>query len=647
MTDNSEYEQFLQTHEFQLVLNNIPKHFYRRLYEKMKNEIFDSGSYFQLCPVDDDDEDLEEVFNPERRYYVSTLENVVLDPNNDENAIFLIDHAWTYRIKEARSNLINIPNLYERMAALMNIDTETKEDGIELILQRMWKYNQTYTMTSTQIDPQKDCEEAYEPFWYIMDELGSSIRHSSTNANVCCTSFFFAPSQTMFSLFYPIVRIDQPYSEIFRNFVYDNNDTLDRNIRLLIWRHINDRKLILRNLMIENSPELFNKKLENNIEIYEKCHKNDLYDKKPIKIEAKKIDQDRIWKVYTDHDLVTQYLTDKHYQLVDDPEQADLIFVMKQLQDFRHEILEEKLVNQFPFENLITNKELLALVARRWKSLNNPTSTDSDPYVDSQGSPPWLATTFNLTYELTQFAVYFQYREDQHLDNTWIIKPINLTRSIDMSVTNSLDMILRLPESGPKIACKYVSSPVLLKIPEMEGNGVKFDVRYVLLLRSIRPLKLYVHKIFWLRFANKPYSLNELDDYETHFTVMNYRPNAFLRQMNCETFISMYNEQHGHKEEPWSAVEQRIFQMFREIFQCATIEEVPLGIDSCSSSRALYAADLMLDIVDNKVQPKLLEINFTPDCHRACTFYPNFYNQVFNVLFRDITDEQDVIDISQ
>lgn len=215
-----------------------------------------------------------------------------------------------------------------------------------------------------------------------------------------------------------------------------------------------------------------------------------------------------------------------------------------------------------------------------------------------------------------------------------------------MSVTNSLDMILRLPESGPKIACKYVSSPLLLQIPEMDGNGVKFDVRYVLLLRSLRPLKLYVHKIFWLRFASKPFSLTELDDYETHFTVMNYRPNAFLRQMNCQTFIGMYDEQHGRSGQTWSVVEQRIFQMFREAFQCATENEPPMGVGSCHSSRALYAADLMLEMVDDQVQPKLLEINFTPDCHRACTFYPNFYNQVFNVLFRDVTDEQDVIDIS-
>jgi tubulin--tyrosine ligase-like protein 12 len=176
-----------------------------------------------------------------------------------------------------------------------------------------------------------------------------------------------------------------------------------------------------------------------------------------------------------------------------------------------------------------------------------------------------------------------------------------MTRSIDMSVTNLLDMILRLPESGPKIACKYVSTPILLTIPQIEGNGVKFDVRYVLLLRSIRPLKLYVHRIFWLRFANKPFSLEELDDYETHFTVMNYRPNAFLRQMNCETFISMFNEQYGPAGHSWSTVEESIFQTFREAFHCATIEEPPLGMGSCLASRALYAADLMLDL-DTKTQ---------------------------------------------
>ncbi|UJR21927.1 hypothetical protein I4U23_024996 [Adineta vaga] len=642
--DDNAYKQFLQTHQLQLIFNSIPKHLYRRLYEKMKNEIFDSGKYFQLCPVDDDDDELEKSYNPERRFYVSTLENVVLDPEKDENAIFLIDHAWTYRIKDARNDLYSISQLYERMTSLMNVNSDVKDDGIELILQRMWKFNQTYTLTSTQIDPNLDVEAAQEPYWYIMDEFGSSIRHSSTNANVYCTSFFFEPTQTMFTLLYPIVRIEQPYTEIFRNYVYDNSSTLDRNIKLLPWHRVGFRKTILRSLTIENCPDMFTKKLQNSVEIFEECHKNDHYDKIPIHNERKTLDSNRILKVYTDHDLIKQYLTDEHYQLIDSSDQADIIFTKKLIDDFRQETLDTTLVNQFPFENIITNKELLALVSRRWKALYSSTTINDDPYIDSHGSPPWLPTTFILTYELPQFAVYFQYREDQQIDNTWIVKPINLTRSIDVSVTNLFDMVIRLPESGSKIACKYVSTPVLLKMPDLNDEGVKFDVRYVLLVRSVRPLKLYVQKIFWLRFANKPFSLKTFDDYETHFTVMNYRVNAELRQMDCETFVGLFNEQHGGN---WSMIEQRIFQMFREVFHCATIEEPPLGIGSCISSRALYAADLILEWNDkNQIQPKLLEINFTPDCHRACTYYPNFYNQIFNVLFRDQIDDHDVIDIS-
>ena len=202
-----------------------------------------------------------------------------------------------------------------------------------------------------------------------MDELGSSIRHSNANANVNCTSFFFEPTQTMFTLLYPIVRIEQPYTEIFRKFVYDNGNTLDRNIKFLPWQRVNYRKTALRSLTIENCPDIFTKKLQNNTEIFEECHKNDLYDIPSVQFDSKKIDKDRIWKVYTDHNLIKQYLTDQHYQLIDNPDQADIIFIRKQISDFRHETLHNTLVNQFPFENIVTNKELLALVARRWKSL--------------------------------------------------------------------------------------------------------------------------------------------------------------------------------------------------------------------------------------------------------------------------------------
>ncbi|CAF4220919.1 unnamed protein product, partial [Rotaria sordida] len=69
----------------------------------------------------------------------------------------------------------------------------------------------------------------------------------------------------------------------------------------------------------------------------------------------------------------------------------------------------------------------------------------------------------------------------------------------------------------------------------------------------------------------------------------------------------------------WSSIEQRIFEICREIFHSATVEEPPFDIGPCLSSRASYATDLILELKhnNNKIQSKLLEINFTPNCQHA------------------------------
>lgn len=36
-----------------------------------------------------------------------------------------------------------------------------------------------------------------------------------------------------------------------------------------------------------------------------------------------------------------------------------------------------------------------------------------------------------------------------------------------------------------------------------EVGLVKFDIRYVILLKSADPVEAYVYNVFWLRFANK------------------------------------------------------------------------------------------------------------------------------------------------
>jgi tubulin--tyrosine ligase-like protein 12 len=134
-----------------------------------------------------------------------------------------------------------------------------------------------------------------------------------------------------------------------------------------------------------------------------------------------------------------------------------------------------------------------------------------------------------LKTELDKFVSFFQSREFKQLDNHWIVKPWNLARGLDMHVTKSLHHILKLQFSGPKIVQKYLEDPVLFDRPEI--GRVKFDIRYILLLSSVEPLKVYAYDRFWLRFANQKFELNKYDVYEKHFTVMNYNE-AHLEQVS-------------------------------------------------------------------------------------------------------------------
>lgn len=53
----------------------------------------------------------------------------------------------------------------------------------------------------------------------------------------------------------------------------------------------------------------------------------------------------------------------------------------------------------------------------------------------------------------------------------------------------------------PQVVSKYIESPVLF-LREDVGR-VKFDIRYIVLLRSVKPLTLFVYDVFWLRFSNR------------------------------------------------------------------------------------------------------------------------------------------------
>ncbi|NXV91902.1 tubulin--tyrosine ligase-like protein 12 isoform X2 [Calonectris borealis] len=608
---------FVALHGAALRASRVPARYWESLCRKLRGEVFDAGDYFGIMQVEEvdeeeeGDEEMEEELkkkpNPgnEPCFKVIVTNESGLQASNP-NSIFLIDHAWTYRVEHARQQLLHVPGLLHRMTNLMGIDFHGEipdEGSVEQVLQEMWKYNQTYQIS------QGTAEEKV-PVWYIMDEFGSRIQHSD-QPSFATAPLFYMPQQIAYTVLWPLRDLETG-DEVTRDYAYGETDRLIRKCVLLPW--VANEVLDVNCFTPEPSDEHYQAILAENKE------------KLPIAINPPVYDKDKVFKVFTDIQQVLNNLTHPRFVFTDNEGEADILYNFSHFKDYRKlsEERPEVMLNQFPCENLLTVKDCLASISRR---------------AGGPDGPRWLPRTFNLQTELPQFISYFQQRNRRGEDNHWICKPWNLARSLDTHITNSLNNIIRHRESSPKVVCKYIENPVLFHREDV--GMVKFDIRYVVLLRSIKPLKLYIYDVFWLRFSNRAFSLDDLDDYEKHFTVMNYAPGVTLKQVHCEEFIPLFEKQ--YPEYPWTTVQANIFKAFAELFQVASAKPAPLGICDYPSSRAIYAVDLMLKWDTSRdgkkmMQPQILEVNFNPDCDRACKYHPTFFNDVFSTLFLDETD---------
>ncbi|XP_060067789.1 tubulin--tyrosine ligase-like protein 12 [Ylistrum balloti] len=618
------FQKFIENHFNQLQSSGVPQIHWKSLYVKLKEEVYDAGESFKmLCyEMESDDEETEENKEPGEdevinyKWMIEAMKDVQKD---DPNSIFLIDHSWSYRVEEARKHLQTIPGLLQRMASLMAVKVSGRSNSqIEKdILTEMWRFNQTYSFGH--------CERGDKdsmPVWYIMDEFGARIQHSESPT--CRTApFYWIETKMTYTLMWLLEDVEDG-DEMTRDYVEAEEDADIKKAKLYSWEPC-DMKTV--------SYEQEEPDLEYFLQYARKETLPNL--EKPFP----GLPKDRNVRIFVEYNALGDHLTDKRFDIVETAEEADIIWTFQSWRDFK-KLSEEtpgKMINQFPCETVVTVKDMLAVVCRRMnKGVENPDTLERNP--------DWLPVTYNLKTELHKFASYFQHREEKGLDNHWIIKPWNLARGLDMHITNSLHHITRLPDSGPKVACKYVEDPVLFFREEV-GN-VKFDVRYVVMLSSVKPLKLFVYRVFWLRFANKPFSLDTFDDYEKHYTVMNYVEGGInLKQIHYNEFIPMFEGQ--YPAYPWDGVEESIFQMTREIFQGATALPPPQGFGPCPQSRALYAIDLLLRWSTNKsgvkeIRPVLCEVNFMPDCDRAVKYHPFFSNDVFSTLFLDDPDSEHV-----
>ncbi|CAJ0957839.1 unnamed protein product, partial [Mesorhabditis belari] len=646
------FDDFLHGHKAQLEAASVPIQLWPALFEKLINLKFDAGNHFQIVKY-------------EEGKGVFAIDDI--DHLNEES-VFLIDHAWTFSPSQARKFLENVPGLVERMAALFGSDNtpcgsevseesdedevifenEKKErisecadvkeiDGsfprqdsvdanlcrganddlqIDRLLKEIWRYAHTYTMRKKEI-----VDEEGMPVWYVMDEFGSLIGHSET-PNCRVVPFFFTPHECAYSLLFLTKSLEKE-AELCRDYV--DTTVLKKNPS---WRHI---------LMYPWFGGEFDEPLERlkpTKDFFLSGRKMDDLPNEEEKTQCRKVARKTggKLKVYSDSAQMLNNLDKVEVELVEDWHEADVIWMSKHFHDYRKLCTEnpKALINQFPYESCLTVKDLLAA---------NLQAENGDH------EHPWFQTCFNLTTELPLFCNYFKEREMKGLENTWIVKPWNLARGLDMHVSNDLAQIIRLIEAGPKVACKYIANPVLFKRPDNQ-HMVKFDLRFIVFVESLRPVKAYVYKKFWTRFAINQFTLTRLDDPETHFTVFNYADKNKILQMQCEEFVKQI--ENTHKQLKWVEVEKKIYESIRGLLEAASKDDPPCGVAENPQSRAMYGVDVMLQWNNREktdLGVSILECNFMPDCERACLYYEDFADTVFETLFLGNINSEKVITI--
>ncbi|KAK7411851.1 hypothetical protein VNO78_03294 [Psophocarpus tetragonolobus] len=474
-----------------------------------------------------------------------------------------------------------------------------KEPLADRIINAMWQYVMTYRLA----DEEKLDETSV---WYVMDELGSALRHSD-EPNFRVAPFLFMPegnlaSAVSYSILWPTQNVLKD-DECTRDFLLGIGEDKQRSARLTAWF---------------DTPENYF------IRAYEK-HNQELLSTSLIPTTMKSSETRSIrrpdrcpLRVYTDIPHVEEYLTHPAFAITKEPKDADIIWTSVQVDEDMKKatgITDQQYINQFPFEACLVMKHHLAETIQK-----------------AHGSPLWLQPTYNLETHLSQLIGDYFVRKKVALDNLWILKPWNMARTIDTTVTDNLPAIIRLMETGPKICQKYIERPALFQ-------GKKFDLRYIVLVRSMHPLDTFLSDCFWVRIANNQYSLDRssLFEYETHFTVMNYR--GGINHKNSNDFVREFEEEHHVK---WLDIHTRVRKMIRSVFEAAAVAHPEMH---SPKSRAMYGVDVMLD---NSYQPKLLEVTYCPDCARACKYdmelvvgeggvakSHDFFNNVFRCLFLD------------
>ena len=220
---------------------------------------------------------------------------------------------------------------------------------------------------------------------------------------------------------------------------------------------------------------------------------------------------------------------------------------------------------------------------------------------------------------LPAFIGRFKEKEKKQENNSWILKPINGSRSFGHVITNNLDCIVRHIETSPRLIQKYVTNPFLL-------DNKKIDLRYWVVVRSFSPLELYLHKYTYARIATNDYDDFEtsLNDWSKQFGLKDRESLVYNKSPLKETLVEAFD---AYEEDGYNKFEEKVKQIVKDVFRAAVLYKPEIHN---KNSRAIYGIDI---IPSATLKPYILEVTFMPELTDVCKIKEKYLSQISRCMF--------------
>jgi ATP-dependent protease HslVU peptidase subunit len=529
-----------------------------------------------------------------------------MEPGED---VWLVAHSWSFPYRDALEELRNDAVRMSKIGSLLFVDDNASINA-EIVFENLWRV----------AIPLPARNQNGDTLWIVPDDLGAALSHSTQPVARLATMMFEGGAICLLWLTDAVqngavITVDRSPA------VPAQNDGSDGLIGRVLYGDQNEVKAAMKEC-----------------EAYLAARDNQAGAAPLVDIRSANMPQQAVYeplntrragllplKVCTDSRLVQETLTDAvHFTITTTADEADIMWLCHYKMKSSDEFPNASFVSQLPEERCFINKAALARTVQRGYGYR---TWHPDTYECPQQLPAFIAA-----FERRRLRVAAGIRDGEGAEdeveehNLWIVKAPELTRGMDMCISGNLNWLVKhCSECGPRIVQVYISRPLLFR-------QRKFDVRYYLMLRSTLPLEAYVHKTFVIRLAAEEYEPTEVNRFDRHWTVSRdlgqgtFPNQEFIEEFERDRAI----ERNTEPRAVWrDELEPRVYKLLREL--CMAIQPHVHSAINRERFRGLYAADILF--TSRGLQPRLLEMNYSPDNNKILSICPGFHNDVFRTLF--------------